>query len=169
MGRKHNTEGKREAVRVGRVTTPGEWGDTMGSARPPEWAPIPTEWSGRRWAARALEWRKNPGRSAMEWKGGGRVVPGRLDSPRRGRGVESSRDNSTPTGGEGGVKSWQDDSTHQKGGGVESSRDDSTPRGGRDPEGDETPGTPPATQSRGGEDGQGRGEGNKTQPPTRQT
>ena len=72
-------------------------------------------------------------------------------------------------GGGGGAESWQDDSTQQNGRGVESSRDDTIPRGGRDPEGDKTPGAPPASQSRGGEDGQGRVGGGETQPPTRPT
>ena len=45
-------------------------GETMGTARPPEWTPIPTEWSGRRGAARSPEWRKIQGGSAMEWKEG---------------------------------------------------------------------------------------------------
>ena len=41
MGRKNNTVGKREAAGVGNVQTPGEWGETLGGARPPEWTPIP--------------------------------------------------------------------------------------------------------------------------------
>ena len=41
MGREQNTVGKREAAGVGKVTTPGEWGETLGVVRPPEWAPIP--------------------------------------------------------------------------------------------------------------------------------
>ena len=66
MGRENNTAGKKEAAGVGNVTTPGEWGETLGAARPPEWAMIPKEWSGRRGAARPPEWRKTPGGYAME-------------------------------------------------------------------------------------------------------
>ena len=36
MGRKNTPAGKREAAGVGRVQTPGEWGETLGSATPPE-------------------------------------------------------------------------------------------------------------------------------------
>ena len=45
MRRENNTARKREAARVGKVTTSGEWGETLGAAKPPEWALIPTEWS----------------------------------------------------------------------------------------------------------------------------
>ena len=47
MGREKITAGKKEAARVGNVTTPGEWRETLGYSRPPEWDPIPMEWSGR--------------------------------------------------------------------------------------------------------------------------
>ena len=43
MGRKNNIAGKREAAGIGSVQTPGEWEETLGAARLPEWAPIPTE------------------------------------------------------------------------------------------------------------------------------
>ena len=52
------------------MTNPRMWGETLGDTRLLEWAPIPMEWSGRRGAARPPEWRKIPGGSAMEWKGG---------------------------------------------------------------------------------------------------
>ena len=55
MGHKNTTEGKKEAAGVGSVTTPGEWGETMGAARPLEWALILTEWSGSRGATRLPE------------------------------------------------------------------------------------------------------------------
>ena len=61
MGRKNNTAGKMEAAGVGKVMTPGEWGETLGAARPLEWSPILTEWSERRGAARPPEWRKTLG------------------------------------------------------------------------------------------------------------
>ena len=61
-----NMAGKRDSAGVGKVTTPGEWGETLGAARPLEWAPIPTEWSGRREVARPPEWRKTPGGTAKE-------------------------------------------------------------------------------------------------------
>ena len=61
MGQENITAGKKEATGVGNVTTPGEWGETLGAARPPEWALIPTEWSGRRRDARPTEWRKTLG------------------------------------------------------------------------------------------------------------
>ena len=48
MKRKNNTAGKRVAAGVGSVQTPGEWEETLGAARPPEWTPIPTEWNGRK-------------------------------------------------------------------------------------------------------------------------
>ena len=66
MGRKNITEGKKEAAERGRVTTPGECGENLGAARPPEWALIPTEWSGRRGAVGPPEWRKTPGGYATE-------------------------------------------------------------------------------------------------------
>ena len=66
MGCKNNTAGKREAARVGKVMTPGEWGETLGTNRPLEWALIPTMWSGRRVVARSPEWRKTTGGSAKE-------------------------------------------------------------------------------------------------------
>ena len=31
----------------GRRQNPGEWGETLGAARPPELTPSPTEWKGR--------------------------------------------------------------------------------------------------------------------------
>ena len=55
MGHEKNTGMKREAATVGKVQTPGEWGGTLGAARPPEWTPNPTEWNGRRGAARPPE------------------------------------------------------------------------------------------------------------------
>ena len=61
MGRENITAGKKDATRVGNVTTPREWRETLGAVRPPEWAPIPTERSGRRGDARPPEWRKTPG------------------------------------------------------------------------------------------------------------
>ena len=42
-GAKKNMAGKREAARFGKVTSPGEWGETLGAARTPEWSPIPTD------------------------------------------------------------------------------------------------------------------------------
>ena len=66
---------------------------------------------------RPLEWRKTLGGSATEWAGGGQIVSGQLDPPRRGRGGdESSQDDSTPNRGGGGVESWQDDSTPKENG-----------------------------------------------------
>ena len=70
MGRTKNTVGKREAAGVGSVQTPGEWGKTLGAARPPEWTLIPTEWNGRRGAVRPPKWRKTPREDAREWRGG---------------------------------------------------------------------------------------------------
>ena len=48
MGSGKNTGEKREADGVGKVQNPGEWGGTLGAARPPEWTLNPTEWNGRR-------------------------------------------------------------------------------------------------------------------------
>ena len=50
-GKKEQGWGK-EVARDGKEQNPGEWGDTLGAARPLEWTPIPTEWSVRRGAAR---------------------------------------------------------------------------------------------------------------------
>ena len=35
MGRENTTAGKKEAAGVGNVTTPGDWGETLGAVRPP--------------------------------------------------------------------------------------------------------------------------------------
>ena len=77
--------GEKEAAGDGRGQNPGEWGETLGAASPPEWTPIPAEWNGGRGVARPPEWRKTPGGAATEWEGG-QIVSGRLDLPRRGRG-----------------------------------------------------------------------------------
>ena len=99
---------------------------------------------------------------------GGRVESSPDDSTRHREGgkVESSQADSTPNGGGGGVDSWQDDLTpKENGGGVELSWDESTPREDGGPRGNETLGAPTVSHSQWGEDGQGRGEGTKTQPP----
>ena len=75
MGRKNNTAVEMESAWVGKGTTPGEWGETLGDARPSEWPPIPTEWRGRR-GPQGLPSGEKPREGPPMSERGGRVVPG---------------------------------------------------------------------------------------------
>ena len=149
MGRGERKGGGTEAAGDGTGQNLGEWGETLGGARP-------------------SKWRKTPGGAATEW--GRRSNRLRTTRPTTEKaGVESAPDDLTPTGGREGVESWQDDlSPHTNRGGVESSCDYSTPREDGGPKGVKTLGSPTSSQSRWGEDGRGRGEGTKTHPLTNQ-
>ena len=102
---------------------------------------------------------------------GGCEASGVAENPGGGRhgvggGVELFQDDSTPNREGRKVKSFQDDSNpNGVVGGVESSQDDSTPREAEVPRGNETPGALTASQYQRGEDGLGRGKGDK-KPPT---
>ena len=63
-GKQHG--GEKGGRRGWESDNPWEWGVTLGAARPPEWALIPTECSGRKDTARPPEWRKILGGSAKE-------------------------------------------------------------------------------------------------------
>ena len=66
MGRENNTAGKREAAGVGKVTTPGEWGETLGGR---EASGVGPDTHGVEWeegGSRPPEWRKPPGGYAKE-------------------------------------------------------------------------------------------------------
>ena len=67
MGHGERKEVKKEAAGDGKGQTPGEWGETLGAAKPPELTPIPTEWNGMRGGVRPPEWWKPPGGAATEW------------------------------------------------------------------------------------------------------
>ena len=165
MGRRESKGGKKEAAGDGKGQNTGEWGETLGGARPPEWTPSPTEWNGRRGAVRPLEWRK-PREGPPRSGGGVESSPDDPTRPVEGGGDEFSQDDSTPNGEGGGVESWQDDLTpHTNRGGVESSGDDSTPREVGGPKRVKTLGAPTAPRSQQSEDRCGQGGGNEN-PPT---
>ena len=99
MGQGRSKGRKKEASGVGKELNPWEWGETLGSARPPEWTPRSTEWERRR-GAKASGVEENPGRgrhgvggevessqddSTLQGEGGGgQIVSGRLDPQRKG-------------------------------------------------------------------------------------
>ena len=71
----HGSKGqKTEASGIGREQNPWEWGETLGVVRPLESTKIPTEWEGRRGAARPPEWRKPRGGGATEWEWGSNLL-----------------------------------------------------------------------------------------------
>ena len=47
--------GKTKAARDSKGQNPGEWGETLGAVRPPEWTLSPTEWNGERGGPRPPE------------------------------------------------------------------------------------------------------------------
>ena len=126
----------------------------------------------------ASEVEENPRRGRHRVEGGVESSPDDSTRHRESGGIDFSQDDLTPNGEGGGVESWQDDSTPQTNGGgiksswdeltpkenggrVKSSWDDSNPREDGGPRGDETLGSPVASQSRRGEDGRRRGGGDE--------
>ena len=106
MGRGKSKGGEREAAGDGKGQNPGEWGETLGDARPPEWTLSPTEWNGRRGGRKTSRVEENPGRGRQGVGGGVELSLDDLTRHREGGGVELSQDDSTPNGGGGGVESW---------------------------------------------------------------